>query len=101
MRKITIPAYSYHDSCIGAKRIYTEVWFEWSCPECGSCSGSHFNQVPIISYGEYCHVFVCDDCDYESDDKMYTLDKICDDKVAITLSDKYNLKVFEQVWREL
>lgn len=101
MRNTKISTYSYQDTCIGAKRIYTETWFAWDCPKCGSCKGSHFNQVPLISCGEYCHVFVCDDCGYESEDKMYTLDKIYDDKVDITLSDKYNLKVFEQVWREL
>lgn len=27
-----IDTYTFAESCINAKRIYTDVWFKWTCP---------------------------------------------------------------------
>lgn len=96
-----IDAYTFAESCINAKRIYTDVWFKWTCPECNSTLGSYFNQIPLISYGEYCHNFVCDNCDIEIYSKMYKVNEIFEDSVDITLSDLYNLEVYEKSWSKL
>lgn len=91
-----IPTYTaYGNSCVGAKRIYSDVVFKWTCPECGSVIEEQFNQVPLVKYGDYCHVFCCSECEWESKDKMYTLHNINEDSVDITPSSLYSLKVYK------
>lgn len=89
-----LDTYTHADSCKNAKRIYTDAVFQWDCPDCGVKNNSEFDRVPFISYGDYCHVFVCDHCDNEQSDKMYSINEISHDSVSIEISDKYNLKVF-------
>ena len=88
------------ESCIGAKRIYaTSLSITWECPECNKAQHERFNQVPLISYGHYCHCFYCDDCGYESgpDNKMYKLESINEDSVDLVFSESNNVKAYAEV----
>lgn len=96
-----IPTYtSSGQSCIDAKRIYadrSELTLQWNCPKCRQTNHTHFDQVPLISYGSYCHVYYCHECNFEFEDKMYTLNEIQEDYVDITLGKKYDLKAMKIV----
>ena len=62
-----------------AKRLYLDRSLEicWDCPDCEK--KVWFDHCcPIISYGNYCHVFYCDHCGFESHEKMYNLVNIND-----------------------
>lgn len=88
------------ESCVGAKRIYAVgLSIKWKCPECGNENHERFNQVPLISYGHYCHCFYCDDCGYESesDEKMYKLESINEDSADLVFSENNNLKAYAEV----
>lgn len=92
-----IDAYtSNRNSCINSKRIYINDLLYWDCPNCNEQVNSNFDQIPFISYGSYCHVFHCDNCDFESKDKMYTLNNIGEDFVDITLSNENNLHLYDK-----
>ena len=85
------------ESCIGAKRIYSnkdDLILQWICPECEYKHNETFNQVPLISYGNYCHSYYCDECGFEDSEKMYTLNNIYTNDVDITVGSKHNLKCF-------
>ena len=81
---------------VTSKRIYlcSSVAMTYNCPKC-SVNVEYSNNVPIISYGDYCHVFHCHDCGHESKDKMYSLNSIGDGFVDITPSKLNNLKFFK------
>ncbi len=85
-------------SCVGAKRIYARnLSITWHCPDCKEEHEEQFNRVPLISYGDYCHSFYCDDCGYESVDKMYELNSISSDSVNLTFSENNKLQAFEEL----
>jgi hypothetical protein len=90
---LKLDAYNNGDSCINSKRIYVNYDFSWNCPKCKEDIISNFNTVPLISYGSYCHVYVCELCDFESDEKMYTLNAVGINFVDITLNLNYDLKI--------
>lgn len=96
-----IPTYtSSGQSCIGAKRIYansSDLTLQWTCPECEQINHTHFDQVPFISYGSYCHSYYCHECNFECEDKMYTLNEIHDGCVDITIGKKYDLKAMRVI----
>ncbi len=84
-------------SCKGAKRIYaysSDLTLKWVCPECKGEVTETFEQVPLISYGDYCHWYYCDECGLEDSESMYTLNSIDTNDVNITLNTKYDLKGF-------
>lgn len=83
------------------KRIYlcNSILMTHDCPECKK-ENRYQNNVPFVSYGDYCHVFYCSECGHETTDKMYTLNSVGDDYVDITPSKLHNLKFFEYKWVE-
>lgn len=90
---IEVYAWTYSENLTNAKRIYCNSFFDWTCPKCESSIRSVFDKVPLISYGNYCHVFYCDECDYESKDKMYELISINKETVTIKPSESHELRV--------
>lgn len=83
-----------------AKRIYLEkdLQISFKCPECEKLVW-YDHSVPFISYGDYCHVFYCDSCGFESKDKMYQLVNISDndESVDVIFNKKYGLSLYEYV----
>ncbi|AUR89181.1 hypothetical protein NVP1121O_153 [Vibrio phage 1.121.O._10N.286.46.C4] len=96
-----IETHTFHgDSCIGAKRVYANnLQVDWNCPSCNISVSEDFNQTPLVSYGDYCHVFCCPECGYESlpDQRMYKLIEIREDRVLVEFSTDYNLKAYKLV----
>jgi hypothetical protein len=95
-RKFILKLYAYNyfsNSCVNSKRIYIKNEFSWDCPKCEETVISSFDLVPFISYGSYCHVYFCKICQFESKEKMYTLNSIGIDFVDVSLSLDYNLKI--------
>ena len=106
MKQITtIPAWSYNESCMEAKRIYTNhLVLKWTCPKCKQKHIYTYDKIPLISYGSYCHVYYCksfdingDICGFESEDKMYYLHKINEDSVDLSFNALYDLKAYRVV----
>lgn len=89
-----LPVYTFSESCLNAKRLYSDALFKWDCPNCKKQVDSQFNKTPLISYGSYCHVFYCEYCNYESSEKMYSLNAISEGEVSIDISESNNLKVY-------
>lgn len=71
------------------------------CPECGKENTFNNRTTTFLCYGTYCHVYSCDFCDYESEDKMYQLNDIGEDWIDVTFNVLNNLKVFERKWSRL
>jgi C4-type Zn-finger protein len=93
---VNIDTYTFHGgSCINSKRVYSNAVFSWDCPKCKVSHDTEYNQSPLI-YAGHCHKFYCDECEYESDEFMYTIESTSDDNVDIKPSSINNLKVFKK-----
>mgnify|MGYP003661752702 CR=1 FL=1 len=69
-----------------AKRIYLDgdITISYPCPKCKEDLEFDSRRVPFISYGDYCHVLYCQECNHESEDKLYTLNEIGEDYVDVS-----------------
>jgi len=96
-----LDAYTNSDCHLSeAKRIYLNgVEMDCICPKCKETI-TFSNNIPILtgSFDEtyYCHCFSCDDCGYESEEKMYSVNKVGDDYIDL----KVNYSDFEITFHE-
>lgn len=100
-------AFSYLSADLSqAKKIYLSgTIIRHECPECHEIN-EFDNCVPILTKRNddsyYCHVVSCKECDFESDEKMYSINEIGNNYVDLKFNKElFNIKVFGMIEREI
>jgi C4-type Zn-finger protein len=79
-----------------------DLTLRWKCPSCETHRLESFDQVPIVYAGNTDGiVFYCDNCGFESEDRMYSVKYIDVDFIDIELSDKYELRAYRYTLEEI
>lgn len=85
-----------------SKKIYIDdnIEIHTTCPECKQ-NIIYDNCVPFLRNNFdgtfYNHVLYCDHCEYESDEKLYTLTSVNEYSVDVEFNPIFNVTVYEKV----
>lgn len=88
------------ESLKNSKRVYlTDIEIHTTCPECKETI-IHDTCVPILNNYEdgtsYIPHLYCENCDYESDEKMYKLILINKDSIEIEFNKNFEFSIHKE-----